>query len=232
MTNIIVYFHVIWNMEYKIAEKENIRSYLPEDTDDELFNKYEEDMHLQIIKIPDVEYSQTDKDKYFLVRRKPEEVRKKGSDMKVISEIKRFYGSYSLSKAISEALLLNDQASFPIHEYCLVLRPTDFEDYRFWLSCPSCGEDSEIDAMVHIKSGRERSILEVECSNCNTKVENETKGRDTMSEWAHCPICGSTDINYECSIPYGFVNFSCDDCDYNTKPAKTDTGFSELDIEI
>lgn len=219
-------------MEYKIAEKKNIRSYLPEDTDDELFNKYEEDMHLQIIKVPDVKYSTTDKDQYFLVRRKPEVVRKRESDLRVVSEIKRFYGSYSLSKAISEALLLNNQASFPIHEHCLVLRPTDFEDYRFWLSCPDCGDESEIDAVVHIKNGRKRSIIELECSNCGTKVNNRSNGRETLSEWAHCPICGSTDINYECSIPYGFVNFSCDDCEYDTRPAKTDEGFSELDIDI
>jgi hypothetical protein len=219
-------------MKYKISDKLPVSDFLPDEYDDEIFKGYEEQIHLQIIYLPDVEYLNGDIDPYVLVERKPEEIRKKSNKKYAISEIKEIYGNYIRSKVISEALLLNNQASFPIHEYCFVLRPEGFEKDKHWLNCPECENNSSINTELKVQTGDKKLDFKIECDECKSFVRNESDNRENISKWVGCPICRSTNIKYECSLPYGFVNFSCDNCDYNTKPCKTDTGFSEINFQI
>lgn len=194
---------------------------------------YESGTHLQIIKVPDFEYLPSySEGKYFVAEREPKEVQSTKDSVYSISPINDLLGPYSLSEAIDETVLLYNQASFPIHENIRILRPDDFDDYYHWISCPECAGETEIDTELHIESEREKSSLSIECTECETSVSNEVEKREEFENWASCPICGSTDINYKCSIPYGFINFSCDNCEYNTKPSKTDNGFSKEDINL
>jgi hypothetical protein len=219
-------------MKYKIWDKKDVSDFLPKDHDKDIFKKYEDQRHLQIIHLPDVSYSGSNLDPYVLVERKPEEVRTKAGEKYSISEVKEMYGNYTRSEAIREALLLNDQASFPIHEKCLILRPEKFENHKYWISCPSCGENTGINTDLQVKTGETKLKIDIQCTECESSVTNKSEGQSDISRWAHCPICGSSNINYECSLPYGFINFSCDSCHYDTKPTKTDTGFSEINFRI
>lgn len=194
---------------------------------------YESGLHLQIIELPDFQYIPGhDKEKYYVAEREPKEVRSDDNRTYSISPIRDIRGPYDRQEAFNELILLYNQASIPAHENIRILRPVGFDDYYYWISCPDCQERTEIDTELKIQSDRRKSSLKIECTNCEKSVTNEAQSRGSLEKWSACPICGSSSINYKCSIPYGFVNFSCDDCDYNTKPSKIDDGFSELEIDL
>lgn len=196
-------------------------------------DSYESKVHLQIIQIPDFKHIPgCNREKYYVAKREPKEIRSDNNRTYSISPVKNIRGPYNKKEAISEVIMLYNNASIPIHENIRILRPNDFDEYYYWISCPNCEGKTEIDTELHIKSEREKSTLKIECTECQESVANEAKSRGEFEEWADCPICGSSDINYKCSIPYGFINFSCDSCNYNTKPSKVDDGFSETEVDL
>ena len=82
-----------------------------------------------------------------------------------------------------------------------------------WVLCPDCGSHKV--RVTAIPSG-DAPEVQVSCLSCRASVSSLTDdNRRAMRKWLACPSCGTHDINFEVSLPFGFVNWTCDDCLYD-----------------
>lgn len=225
-------------MKYKIYDKESIEYYFSLEFDENYEPQEENNIvkdisnserFLQIIRMPDFKYlSNFTTDMFFIAQRKPNEVKYIEDRPRKISRILDIVGPYEISKAIDKLEMIHNTTNYPIIDEVRVLRPKEFDDIEYWISCPECKSETKIDIKLEIKSGMKRSKFSLECTDCNSSITRDDSENNEYINWLNCPICGLKNVKFACSIPYGFINFSCNKCNYNTNPSELDRGFSQI----
>lgn len=201
-----------------------------EDVSAVVFTESQAQKRLEVIAVPDV------RDKvdvmtgdnldpsvggYYVLTREPKTMTPSMSGSPMHSNVLDINGPFAVETLV-QSLVQTDQ-DVPVFDKYITLRPANWDAPNDWLSCQQCRDSVSVSCSLTSDS------LTLECDSCSRSVTNDTDGSSMrlFEDWAHCPSCGSGDIQIEISVPRGNTNFSCDDCLYDTLPNRIDSGFSE-----